>query len=86
MGAPATIESEVRLDEAGGFRETAHKVQALHGLAAGALDQVVLGAHYDESPGARSSRQAISITLVPTTFLVSGNALPSSSRTNGSTP
>ena len=66
------------------FRESAHEVHALHGLAAGAFDQVVLGAHDDQPPGARVERQAISITLVPTTFLVSGRALPSSSRTKGS--
>ena len=33
-----------------------------------------------------SSRHAISMTFVPTTFFVSGSALPSSSRTNGSLP
>ncbi len=33
-----------------------------------------------------SSRHAISQTLVPTTFFVSGSDLPSSSRTNGSWP
>ena len=35
-------------------------------------------------PVRASSRQAISMTFVPTTFFVSGNALPSSSRTKGS--
>src|SRR3569833_1152911 len=33
-----------------------------------------------------SSRHAISMTFVPATFFVSGNALPSSNRTNGSWP
>ena len=41
------------LTQAGGFREAAEDVHALHGLAAGALGQIVQGAEDEEPAGAR---------------------------------
>ena len=40
-------------DQAGGLREATHNVEALHRLAAGAFDDVVLGTQDQEAPGAR---------------------------------
>src|SRR5882724_3280780 len=51
---PGFMEFERRKsNEAGGLGETAEDVHALDGLAAGALDEVVLGAHDDQPAGAR---------------------------------
>ncbi len=36
----------------GGFGQVAHDVEVLDGLAGGAFDEVILGAHEDEAPGA----------------------------------
>ena len=46
-------EAHVLLHQTGGFGKAAEDIHALHGLAAGAFDDVVLGAHHDEPAGAR---------------------------------